>query len=120
MRRTAMSINVEYLAEPKLQFGSYFEHEDSKTGLAEFGPFGKNIGGLHPPEIRLGFIGTGETTAGAKEWIEECGSEIESENREVIKGNAESSRTPMPLFGKGILDEAPAQDPSIIRVYKIL
>ena len=70
-----MSIRIEYLAEPKLQFGQYFEHEDTKTGLAEFGPFGKNVEGLHPSEVKLGFVGTRETIAGAREWVEECGSE---------------------------------------------
>ena len=54
-------MNIDYLQEPKLQFGEYFEHEDTKTGLAEFGPFGKNIPGLHPNGIKLGFIGTRET-----------------------------------------------------------
>src|SRR5947209_898469 len=56
--RATMSIELEYLEEPRLQFGQYFEHQDSKTGLAEFGPFGKNKPGLHPSEIKLGFIGT--------------------------------------------------------------
>ncbi len=55
-----MNSSVEYLPEPKLQFGKYFEHQDTKTGLAEFGPFGKNIPGLHPSEIKVGFIGTRE------------------------------------------------------------
>ena len=60
-------IEFDLLKEPKLEFGQYFEHEDSKTGLAEFGPFGKNISGLHPSEVRLGFVGTGEAIAGVKE-----------------------------------------------------
>ncbi|HTX38833.1 MAG TPA: hypothetical protein VME43_27590 [Bryobacteraceae bacterium] len=75
-----MNIKLEYFPEPKLQFGHYFEHEDTKTGLAEYGPFGKNIDGLHPKEIRLGFIGTRETIAGCREWVEQCGQAIESEN----------------------------------------
>src|SRR5688572_3221247 len=79
-RTTTMSIKLEYLGEPKLQFGHYFEHEDTKTGLAEYGPFGKNIAGLHPNQIKLGFIGTRETISGAKEWIGTCGTPIESEN----------------------------------------
>ena len=79
-----MGIEFKYLEEPKLQFGDYFEHEDTKTGLAEFGPFGKNILGLHPSEIKLGFIGTRETIAGAQEWIERCSSPIESENIRII------------------------------------
>lgn len=75
-----MNLSFEYLPEPKLQFGNFFEHEDSKTGIAEFGPFGKNIEGLHPSEIKLGFVGTQQTVSGAKSWIEECGNYIESEN----------------------------------------
>jgi len=79
-----MSIEFKYLEEPKLQFGDYFEHEDTKTGLAEFGPFGKDISGLHPSEVKLGFIGTREAIAGAQEWVERCGSPIESENIRII------------------------------------
>ena len=115
-----MSISIEYLPEPKLQFGDYFEHEDSKTGLAEFGPFGNNVHGLHPSEIRLGFVGTREPIAGAKEWIEECGSEIESENRKSVGGQQGGSDQATPLFGAGILDDEPAQDTALVRVYKIL
>lgn len=73
-----MSIEIEYLDEPKLQFDKYFEHEDSKTGLADFGPFGKNIEGLHPSEIKVGFVGTRQTVSGAKEWINELSQPIES------------------------------------------
>jgi hypothetical protein len=115
-----MSISIEYLPEPKLQFGSYFEHEDSKTGLAEFGPFGRNVEGLHPPEIRLGFVGTRETIVGAKEWIEECGSAIESENRKAVGDQQGGKAGAMPLFGAGILDDEPTQDTALVRVYKIL
>src|SRR4030042_785603 len=79
-RRREMNISLDYLQEPKLQFGAYFEHEDTKTGLAEFGPFGKNVSGLHPSEIKLGFIGTRETISGAQEWVEQCRHFIESEN----------------------------------------
>lgn len=82
-----MTIKIDYLREPKLQFGDYFEHEDTKTGLAEFGPFGKNISGLHPSEIKVGFIGTRETISGALDWIDRCGSFIESENIDVEKGS---------------------------------
>jgi hypothetical protein len=79
-----MSIEFKYLEEPKLQFGDYFEHEDTKTGLAEFGPFGKNIPGLHPSEVRFGFIGTRESVSGAQEWVERCKNPIESENIKTV------------------------------------
>ena len=85
-----MSIKFEYFREPKLQFGEFFEHEDTKTGLAEFGPFGKCIKGLHPSQINLGFVGTRETISGCKEWIEACANPIESEN---IKTTAPSRKT---------------------------
>lgn len=80
-----MSIKLEYLDEPKLQFDKYFEHEDSKTGLADFGPFGKNIAGLHPSEIKIGFVGTRQTVSGAKEWIERVSQPIESVKKSVEK-----------------------------------
>lgn len=114
-----MSISVEYLQEPKLQFGKYFEHQDTKTGLAEFGPFGKNVPGLHPSEIKLGFIGTRETIAGAKEWLEECGSEIESENAKVIRQKIKEADDSPTLFGDGIFDDDHVHEP-LVRLYKIL
>lgn len=115
-------LEIEYLAEPKLQFGSFFEHEDSKTGLAEFGPFGVNVSGLHPSEIRLGFVGTRETIAGAKEWVEELRTPIESENRKTVAANTTAARTddPATLFSAGILDDEPATDESFVRVFKVL
>lgn len=79
-----MSIEIKYFQEPKLEFGNYFEHEDTKTGLAEFGPFGKNIPGLHPSEIKIGFIGTRETISKTREWINLCSSYIESESIKTI------------------------------------
>ena len=114
-----MSIEIEYLPEPKLQFGEYFEHEDTKTGLAEYGPFGKNIVGLHPSEIRLGFVGTRETISGVKEWTEQCGSAIESDNKKTIVTKAQSFDGPS-VFGAGIFDEYPTEDMTLVRLLKIL
>jgi hypothetical protein len=113
-------LEIEYLAEPKLQFGSFFEHEDTKTGLAEFGPFGKNVAGLHPSEIKVGYVGTRETIAGASEWIDQLRSPIESENRKTIGNPVNKEHTPQRLFGIGILDDDVTQDESFVRVYKIL
>jgi hypothetical protein len=99
-----MNIKLEYFPEPKLQFGHYFEHEDTKTGLAEYGPFGKNIDGLHPKEIRLGFIGTRETVAGCREWVEQCAQPIESEN--VKRSPAAPQFQEAELFENGGQSEA--------------
>jgi hypothetical protein len=83
-----MSIKIDYLHEPTLQFGAYFEHADTKMGLAEFGPFGKNVDGLHPSAIKLGFIGTRETISEAQGWVDECSREIQSENVKTINATA--------------------------------
>jgi hypothetical protein len=115
-----MSISIEHLKEPRLEFGDYFEHEDTKTGLAEYGPFGKNVSGLHPSEIKLGFVGTRETIAGAREWIEECGSEIESENRKIIRSGTAPADNEPSLFGEGVFDAEPTGDEAFVRLYKIL
>lgn len=109
-----MSFKFDYLAEPKLQFGEFFEHEDTKTGLAEFGPFGKNVPGLHPSEIKLGFIGTRQTISGTKEWIERCQSPVESENPKKV--GKRRKKTSGDMFDAG--DEE--KDPEQIRLEKIL
>jgi hypothetical protein len=109
-----MRLRLEYLEEPCLQFGDYFEHEDPKTGLYEYGPFGKNIPGLHASEIRLGFIGTRETILGAQEWIERCSGYIESENLEIVKERAATSGDPM------FAELVDLDSPEIRRLDKIL
>jgi len=108
-----MGISFEYLGEPKLQFAEFFEHEDTKTGLAEYGPFGRNVSGLHPSEIRLGFIGTRETISGAQEWVTRCGSFIESENIKLV-GKRPATKGEM-LFAEGL-----EQDSTLRRLNKIL
>lgn len=109
-----MSIRIDHLVEPRLQFGNYFEHEDSKTGLAEYGPFGKNIPGLHPSEIRLGYIGTRETVSNAQEWIDKCATYIESENIKTIGRKAPTEATA--LFSDNQLSPSPV----LQRTYKII
>jgi hypothetical protein len=107
-----MDFTFEWLPEPKLQFGQYFEHEDNKTGLAEFGPFGLNVPGLHCSEIKVGFVGTRETIAGAKEWIQECKQGIESHN---VKRTGKSAPHGPDLFGA-----EPEPDDEAVRLAKIL
>lgn len=107
------NISLEHLAEPTLQFGHYFEHQDTKTGLAEYGPFGLNIEGLHPSEMKLGFVGTRETIAGAKEWIELCSHPIESENIQVVGSATQASPG-------GLFEVEVQPDPRMKRVNKIL
>jgi hypothetical protein len=90
-----MSISLDYLEEPTLQFGQYFEHQDTKMGLAEFGPFGKNKPGLHRSEIKLGFIGTREMISLAQDWIKACGQPIESPKIKRTKADVGADLGPM-------------------------
>lgn len=88
-----MKIKLEYLREPKLRFGSFFEHEDTKTGLAEYGPFGKSVAGLHPTGIRLGCVGTRQGISVAREWVDTCSRPIESQNIKTVR--SKSVKTPL-------------------------
>jgi len=107
-------IDIDLLQEPKLQFGDYFEYEDTKAGLAEFGPFGKNLPGLHKPEIKIGIIGTGETITLTQEWLERCSSPIESQNIKVV-------RTGSPFDESSFFQNDRELDPpEIVRMNKIL
>lgn len=107
------TLKIKYLEEPNLQFGGFFEHPDSKTGLREFGPFGKNISGLHPTEVRIGFVGTKETLNWAQEWIVRCGDYIESEN---LKKPSKATEKEKSLF-----DLSEYNNPKILaRLEKIL
>ncbi|MGA3118479.1 MAG: hypothetical protein ABSF90_29135 [Syntrophobacteraceae bacterium] len=90
-----MTLKFAYLEEPVLRFGDYFEHQDAKTGLAEYGSYGTCVPGLHPQEIKLGFIGTGDTISSAKEWIERCSGHIESENIKLIKSKLAEDKSQM-------------------------
>jgi hypothetical protein len=108
-----MRISFEYLDEPRLEFGHHFEHQDARTGLAEFGPFGKSVPGLHPEVIKLGFIGTRETISEAKAWVEECSAPIDSA---VVRGLARQPLEPIgTMFGE---HQAAAQ--ASTRLVKIL
>src|SRR3990172_6538001 len=109
-----MMINIDLLQEPKLQFGEYFEYEDAKAGLAEFGPFGINMPGLHKPEIKLGIIGTGETITLTQEWIEQCSSPIESQNIKVVKMGSPFDETSL------FQNDRELDPPEIVRMNKIL
>ena len=106
----AVSVKIEFLGEPTLQFGHFFQHEDTKTGLAEYGPYGKSVEGLHASDIRLGFVGTRETIGLAQEWIDECGGVVESES-------TSSSREAVP---KGGLFSLPKEEEALVRAEKII
>jgi hypothetical protein len=67
---------------------------------------------LHPAAIKLGFIGTRETIAGAKEWIDECSGFVESENIERIKGPDGDDLPLLPAADQKVAEQ--------VRLHKIL
>jgi hypothetical protein len=64
-------MNLSIIEEPELEFGGNNCHVDIRFGIKDYGPFD-----LHSPrapkEIRVGMVGTAETTEGAARWIEKC------------------------------------------------
>jgi hypothetical protein len=63
-------VRAFYIDEPELEFGSG-RHIDIRYGLAEYGPL-DFASSLAPKIIRLGLIGTPETTSGTSQWLEKC------------------------------------------------
>ena len=59
-----------HIAEPELEFGSG-RHIDIRYGLTDYGPL-DFASPLAPKTIRLGLVGTAETTGGAVQWLEKC------------------------------------------------
>lgn len=77
-----MKLTAHYIPEPQLEFYGHFLHVDKKTGLAEYGPFGRNDPALHPTQIRIGIVGTRSTVELCERWIDECRFPIETDKTE--------------------------------------
>lgn len=63
-----------FLPEPELEFGAG-SHIDIRFGLLNYGPLDARSP-LAPHEIRLGIVGTNETIAGVREWLERCAAGV--------------------------------------------
>jgi len=63
-------IRSQYLGEPPLEFANEREHVDPKLGIARFGPKSLDSPSRHPSRLRIGFIGTAETTQAAHDWMQ--------------------------------------------------
>lgn len=74
-----MNIKIQYIKEPHLEFNGGFLHIDKKTGLSEFGPYGRTDPALHPEQIKIGVAGTRATIELCQSWVEECRSYIETD-----------------------------------------
>ncbi len=62
---------ASYMEEPALIFAHDMRHVDPKAGLASFGPYSWLPDRRHPGRIRLGIIGTAQTIAAVRSWVQE-------------------------------------------------
>lgn len=63
-------MKLEHLPEPLLEFGTG-QHVDVRFGLAQFWPRDRETG-TAPRQIRIGLVGTADTTEGVRQWLEAC------------------------------------------------
>lgn len=68
-----MMFNPQILAEPLLEFGDAGRHIDPRLGLIEWGPLQPIPG----DRVRIGVIGTAETTDGFADFVDRCRMGIE-------------------------------------------
>lgn len=69
-------ISSQYLPEPLLRFADGREHVDPKLGISRFGPKSYKPSNRHPSSIRVGIIGSAETTESAKSWLENSAERV--------------------------------------------
>ena len=74
-----MDLKIDFIRESNLEFNDGFLHTDKKTGLAEYGPFGRTDPALHRAQISVGFVGTRATTELGRQWLDECKRPIETD-----------------------------------------
>jgi hypothetical protein len=79
MRRNVTSLtDPKYLPEPLLDFGGGHRHQDARFGLMEFGPV--DADSRHRRQIKLGIIGSAQTTDGLRTWLKRCEGGIPKKN----------------------------------------
>lgn len=64
-------MNAEILQEPELEFGAGGRHVDIRFGLMNYGPLDLTLA-TAPKQIRIGVIGTPESSEGVLGWIDRC------------------------------------------------
>ncbi len=70
-------LRLIHLPEPTVEFG---EGESSaiREGLARYGPYSLRLGPAHPSAVRVGVVGTSQSVAGARSFLERMGSRVHS------------------------------------------
>ncbi|MGC2331046.1 MAG: hypothetical protein WA581_06315, partial [Candidatus Acidiferrales bacterium] len=64
-------MKLSFLQEPELEFGNGGTHVDIRYGILRHGPL--DLGETTAPtQLRVGLVGTEETIAAVKEWLDRC------------------------------------------------
>lgn len=66
-----VSVDAKFLSEPALLFCGGREHLSQQHGILRFGPRSLDMV-RHPLQVRMGFVGSGNSIASARSWIESC------------------------------------------------
>src|SRR5436190_754487 len=68
-------MKLHFFHEPELEFGNGGTHIDIRYGLKQYGPL--DLGeSTAPKQIRIGLVGTEETIAAMRQWLDRCRGEI--------------------------------------------
>jgi len=76
-----LTIRAQYLDEPTLEFADEREHVDPKLGISRFGPKSYSPRRRHPAQIRIGFIGSAETIAATRTWLENAAEGVAGDEK---------------------------------------
>jgi len=68
-------LRSQYFPEPPLEFAGSALQLDPKAGLSAYGPASLGTS-VHPSLVRIGFVGSGESTASAVRWFERTRSGV--------------------------------------------
>lgn len=90
-------IRSQYLGEPTLQFADEREHVDPKLGISRFGPKSFSPRRRHPAYVRVGFIGSADTIASTREWIQK--------NAEGVAGDEKHPEFPGCMADRGFFSQ---------------
>lgn len=75
-------MRLEHLTEPLLEFGDG-KHVDIRYGIWQFRPLDRGLS-TAPREIRLGLVGTAETTEGVSLWLHECAQGVSRKESPLV------------------------------------
>lgn len=75
-------MKLEHLTEPLLEFGTG-QHVDVRFGLAQLWPRDREMG-TAPRDIRVGLVGTAETSESVRQWLEDCAEGVAPKTTRLV------------------------------------